>query len=99
MLDTIVKAVESVCAADPSIDRARLRDALRVLAGEVDVVGVADVDDKVVSRKEAARMLGVCPQTVSLYVKRGLIRPLRLGAAGARATGYSVRSIKETLAK
>ena len=99
MLDTTIRAVETVCAMDPSIDRARLRDALRVMAGDLGVVGVDEVDDKAVSRKEAARMLGVCPQTVSLYVQRGFIRPIRLGAARARATGYSVKSIKEALAK
>lgn len=99
MLDATVRAVETVCAMDPSVDRARLRDALRVMAGELGVSGVLEVDDKAVSRKEAARMLGVCPQTVSLYVRRGVIRPIRLGETGARATGYSVKSIKAALAK
>ena len=99
MLDTTIRAVETVCAMDPSIDRARLRDALRVLAGELGVSGVLEVDDKAVTRKEAARMLGVCPQTVSLYARRGVIRPIRLGEAGERATGYSFKSIKAALAK
>lgn len=99
MLEATIRAVETVCAMDPSIDRARLRDALRVMAGELGVVGVEQVDDKAVSRKEAARMLGVCPQTVSAYVQRGFIRPIRLGATRTRAMGYSVKSIKEALAK
>ena len=98
MLDKTLGVVETVCAMDPSIDRARLRNALRVLAGELGVSGVTEVDDKAVSRKEAAQMLGVCPQTISLYVRRGIIRPIRLGAMGARASGYSVKSIKEALA-
>ena len=99
MLDTTIRAVETVCAMDPSIDRARLRDALRVIAGEVAVAGVSDVDDRAVSRKEAARIMGVCPQTVSLYVRRGLIRPIRFGIKGERASGYSMRSIKAAMAK
>ena len=99
MFDTTIRAVETVCALDPSIDRARLRDALRVLAGELGVSGVADANDKVVSRREAAQLLGVCPQTVSLYVRRGVIRPVRLGETGARASGYSLKSIREALAK
>lgn len=99
MLDATIRAVETVCAMDPSVDRARLRDALRVMAGELGVVGVEQVDDKAVSRKEAARMLGVCPQTVSAYVQRGFIRPIRLGATRTRAMGYSVKSIREALAK
>ena len=99
MLDTTIRVVETVCAMDPSIDRARLRDALRVLAGELGVSGVADANDKVVSRREAAQLLGVCPQTISLYCRRGVIRPVRLGEAGERATGYSLKSIREALAK
>ncbi len=99
MLDSTLKAVESVCLIDPSVDRARLRDALRVLAGELGVSGVADANDKVVSRREAAQLLGVCPQTISLYCRRGVVRPVRLGETGARASGYSLKSIREALAR
>ena len=97
MLDTTIKAVETVCAMDPSIDRSRLRDALRVLVGELSVENELVVDDRPVSRKEAARMLGVCPQTISLYARRGAIRPIRMG--GTRTSGFSLKSIKEALAK
>lgn len=99
MLDTTIRAVETVCAMDPSIDRARLRDALRVMAGELAVSGGLEVGDKPVSRKDAAEMLGVCKQTVSTYVRRGIIRPIRFGKAGERAYGYSLKSIREALAR
>ena len=56
-----------------------------------------EIDDRAVTRKEAAQMLGVCPQTISLYVNRGIIKPIRLGEARARASGYSLRSIKKAL--
>ena len=99
MQNGTIKAVETVCALDPSVDRARLRDALRVLAGKLGVSDVADANDKLVSRREAAKLLGVCPQTVSLYCRRGVIRPVRLGEAGERASGYSLKSIREALAR
>ena len=98
MLATTQKAIETVAMMDPSIDRVRLMEGLRVIAGEVPAMTDAE-DDRPVSRSEAARLLGVCPQTVCLYARRGIVRPIRLGAVGARASGYSLRSIREAIAK
>ena len=98
MLAATQKAIEAVAMTDPSIDRARLMEGLRIIAGEVPAVADAE-DDRPVSRSEAARLLGVCRQTVCLYARRGIIRPVRFGAAGARASGYSLRSIREAIAR
>lgn len=98
MLSTTKTALEAVACADPSIDRARLIEGLRVIAGEVPAV-TDEAEDRPVSRCEAARLLGVCPQTVTLYCRRGLIRPIRFGEMGARASGYSLRSVREAIAK
>ena len=95
MLDTTTKAIESVCMMDPSIDRARLRDGLRVIAGEV---AAAAAGDRLVSRVEAARLLGVSLATVSAYASHGVIRRVCLGAKGARASGYSLKSIGAAMA-
>ena len=99
MLDATIRAVETVCAMDPSIDLARLRDALRVMSGEIGVSGVLELDDRVVKRREAARMLGVSPQMISVYGRTGKLRRIHMGEAGERASGYSLKSIKEALAK
>ena len=98
MLDTTARAIESVCMMDPSIDRARLRDGLRVIAGEIAAAVAADAEDRLVSRKEAARILGVSLATISAYASQGIIRPVRLGAIGARASGYSLKSIRAAMA-
>ena len=97
MLATTQKAIETVAMMDPSIDRARLAEGLRVIAGEVPAIADAE-EDRPVSRSEAARLLGVCWQTVCLYARRGIIRRVHFGAAGARASGYSLRSIREAIA-
>ena len=98
MLDTTAKAIESVCMMDPSIDRARLRDGLRVIAGDIAAVVAADAEDRLVSRAEAARLLGVSLATISTYASHGVIRRVRLGATGARASGYSLKSIRTAMA-
>lgn len=97
MLATTQKAIETVAMMDPSIDRAQLVEGLRVIAGEVPAMTDGE-EDRPISRKEAARLLGVCPQTVCLYARRGILRPIRFGATGARASGYSLRSVREAIA-
>ena len=50
--------------------------------------------DRVLSRAEAARILGVRPHTVTDYARQGRIRPIRCGRKGARAIGYSAASVQ-----
>ena len=98
MLDTTAKAIESVCMLDPSIDRARLREGLRVIAGEISAAVPGCADDRAISRAEAAQILGCSLAAVSQYARRGKIRAVRLGATGARALGYSRQSVMALLA-
>ena len=98
MLTTTEKAIEAIAAADPSIDRARLREGLRVIAGEISAPVPGCADDRAISRAEAAQILGVSPTMISEYARRGLIRPIKLGAVGARALGYSRQSVMALLA-
>ena len=98
MLTTTEKAIAAIAAADPSIDRARLREGLRVIAGEISAAVPGCADDRAISRAEAAQILGCSLTMISQYARRGLIRPVRLGATGARAMGYSKQSVMALLA-
>lgn len=55
--------------------------------------------DQVVPCKAAAEILHVSPRTLQLYARRGFIHPVRLGAAGARAMGYTRSSLQAAMAK
>lgn len=59
--------------------------------------GNAATADRAVTRKEAARILGCDPHTVTAYAKRGLIRRLTLGSSGVRASRYSMASVMQLL--
>ena len=50
--------------------------------------------DFVMTRTEAAKVLSCSAKTVSRYAARGVIRAVRLGANGRRASnGYSAKSV------
>ena len=98
MLTTTRNAIEAIAASDPTIDRARLVEGLQVIVGELEAV--KDIgEDRAISRIEAAKLLGVHPNTVGLYARRGIIRPIRLGAKRLRSIGYSLQSIREAIAR
>ena len=95
MLDSTKTAVRAVCMADPSITGPQIDAALDALDGQTAAgLAVALPTDRVVNRKQAAELLGVRPHTVSDYCRRGWIRPIRLGAKGKLAVGYSLESIR-----
>lgn len=82
--------------ADPSVDSRTISTVLRAASGESPVQNEGDV---LISRSEAAHVLGVVPATITLYAKRGLIHPVWCGAGRVRASGYSRRSVQELLAR
>ena len=96
MLQATKKAIEAILSTDPSVDARKISSGLRVLAGEAPVQNEGDV---LISRSEAAHVLGVVPATITLYAKRGLIHPVWCGAGRVRASGYSRRSVQELLAR
>jgi len=54
--------------------------------------------DRALSRSQVAEILGCCEKTVSTYAVRGIIRPIKLGAKGRRASnGYSESSVREAM--
>ena len=98
MLDATKNAVKAICAADPTLSAAMVDAALSALQGKDITVYVDNAPmDRAIPRKVAAQILGVTPRCVSLYAKRGFIRPIRLGAAGSRSIGYSEASIRAVL--
>ena len=95
MLDSTKTAIRAIAQADPSVTKEQLDAALDALAGNTAAgLVVAMPTDRVVNRKQAAEILGVKPHTVSDYCRRGWIRPIRLGAKGKIAAGYSLESIR-----
>ena len=88
----------AICAlliTDPSITAER-RNMIELALDGRDGGGESapELNDRVLKRSEVAKMLNVTCRTVTHYAKRGLIRPLRFGADGARAVGYSERSVR-----
>ena len=98
MLIATKNAVKAICAADPTLSAAMVDAALSALQGK-DITVYVDTApmDRAIPRKVAAQILGVTPRCVSLYAKRGLIRPIRMGVAGSRAVGYSEASIRAAI--
>ena len=98
MLDATKNAVKAICAADPTLSAAMVDAAITALQGNDTKVYVdTSPMDRAIPRKVAAQILGVTPRCISLYARRGLIRPIRMGAAGSRAIGYSEQSIRAVL--
>jgi hypothetical protein len=81
---------------DKSVTATARTDALNILDGNS-----ADGEaDRVMDRAEVARVLNCCLKSVSRYAQRGVIRAVRLGTKGRRAScGYSARSVYAALAE
>ena len=95
LLKATESAIRAVCMTDPTIGQAQINAAIAALRG--DGVAAPIAADRAISRKEAARLLGVIPHTISDYVRKGLIRPFRFGAQGKIAHGYSLASVNALL--
>ena len=52
---------------------------------------------ELLTKSEAAEILGVKPHTVSDYARKGLIKAFRFGAKGKLASGYSAESVRTLL--
>lgn len=96
MLQMTKTVIEAALKSDPTVTPTQLRAVFATLEGKT-AVALTDPEplDEALSRNEVAKILNICPRTVSVYAKRGLIRPFRGGTKRMRATGYSRRSVKE----
>ncbi len=91
----IEQLIQGILTATP----AQRRELERVLKGEAPTpTNESQAADRAITRKEAAKLLGVHPKTVSTYGRRGLIRRLALGAGGERAFRFSLKSVTDLLA-
>lgn len=84
---------------DPTVEQNVRIDVLRIIDGKT-MPGLADDRpmDRALTRDEVAKRMGVKPRTVTYYARRGIIRPLRFGVKGVRASGYSEQSVNAAMA-
>lgn len=90
-------SADMLIAAWPTATDEQRANALAALTGETTPTNEAQAADRAITRKEAAKLLGVHPKTVSCYARRGLIRRLALGAGGERAFRFSLKSVTDLL--
>ena len=89
--------MDAAAMIDETLTADKLAAALDALEGRgaATAEGAEDADrDWVMTRSEVAARFKCSPKTVSRYAERGIIRPIRLGAKGRRASnGYSGKSV------
>jgi len=99
--ELIKTTLKSAAMIDPTLTADRQAAALDALEGRgaATAEGAEDADrDWVMTRSEVAARFKCSPKTVSRYAERGIIRPIRLGAKGRRASnGYSGKSVMAAL--
>lgn len=89
-----------VLQTDPTINETVRKSVMRALDDDALASGTGCTQpDKVLSRNEVARIMGVKPRTVTYYAKRGVIRPIRNGVKGSRASGYSAQSVQDAMSR
>ena len=91
-------AVAALLRLDPSITPETVKAGIAVLDGKATNALDAAPLDRVLSRAEVARLLGVTPRSVTSYARRGLIRPCRFGLGGKRSVGFSADSVRAAMA-
>ena len=98
MTDSTIAAIVGVARADATATRLEV-DALRnFLRGAIGEAWTKQEPlDRVIPPKAAAEILGVSRRSLQMYARRGIIHPVRLGAQGARAVGYSESSLRAAL--
>lgn len=84
---------------DPTITDDVRTEVLHLIDGKA-TPGLTDTSpiDRTLTRDEVASIMGIGKRTVCYYAKRGIIRPLRHGAMGKRAVGYSEQSVRAAMA-
>ena len=87
-------AILALLAADLTATKAEREAIAAALAGKPAPAQTQAPMDRVLSRQEAARILGVQPHTITDYARQGRIRAVRCGRKGARAVGYSAASVQ-----
>lgn len=100
MRDATISVMIAAAQADETLTSDDVRNLKLYLTGRTGEAWRGnETMDQVVPCKAAAEILHVSPRTLQLYARRGFIHPVRLGAAGARAIGYTRSSLQEAMAK
>ena len=98
MMTATKNAINAICATDPSITPAMLKQALHILDGKT-ATAFTDPEpmDRVLTRQQVAEIMHKDVRTVSVYARKGLIRKISCGELGKRASGYSEQSVRELM--
>lgn len=92
MLESTSRAIRAICATDTTIKPDELRRALDALAGRGGAPA-AGVIPRVISRSEAARILGVNARTVDLWARRGCLERV-VPPCSTKSVGFTEDSIR-----
>lgn len=96
MLDGTKTALVGVMSIDPSITTEMQALALKVLSGGPGKVYCGGVEPLVVSRNEAARMIGFTPKRVDDFTRRGILKRVYMPGC-KRATGILRTSVEDVV--
>ena len=92
MTQATIQIIKTAVGADATAtdeERARIEAALH--GG-----GAAAKIPAVISRREAAKLIGRTPHLLDYYARRGLLKRVRLGDS-SRALGFSVDSLQQLM--
>ena len=81
---------------EPSITTERQMLALKILSDGPGAVHCGEVDSLVVSRIEAAKMIGFTPKRVDDFTRRGIFKRVYM-PGGKRATGILRKSVEDVV--
>lgn len=90
-------ALVAILATDASITPAERAAILDACDGRTATPESTNDADSVVPRREAAKLLGVTPATITRYARLGIVQRVCFGAGRQRASGFSRKSIRAAI--
>lgn len=96
MMEQTKTALVSVIQMDPTITAEMKKSALAILSGSGAVARVGCVAPLIVSRVEAAKMIGLGPKRVDDFTRRGVFKRVRFPGS-SRASGILCSSIEKAI--
>ena len=90
MLTSTQKAITAIAQADPSLSPKQVKAALLILSG--DGSEQREPLDRLLSRREAAAILGFSVKSIDHYCRRGVLQRVTLGHS-SRASGILESSV------
>ena len=90
MLTNTRAAIVAILNSDPSMNKAKIKNALAALEGGA---GSAGHPARVIRRPEAARLLGVSPKRIDQLAQQNILKRIVVPGT-SRAIGYSEESVR-----